>query len=290
MLKDELENAIRLAVEAGRVISEYYLLDVTAEEKTGVDNFAEPVTVADREASRIIVNGLANLFPEDAILSEEEADKTDERLSRERVWMIDPIDGTAGFIKKDGDFAVQVGLAEKGRPVLGVVFLPAHKTLYFALKGDGAFVQVGDEKPRKVLVSQKTNFSQMNIAVSRDHRSPKMSRIIKDLGLRKEIGRGSVGVKIGMIAQQYCDLYIHLSHRTKFWDTCAPQIILEEAGGRLTDLFGNEFRYDRDDVMNLNGILASNGAVHDMTLERLTPILNELGRTKISKASPPSGS
>jgi 3'(2'), 5'-bisphosphate nucleotidase len=126
----------------------------------------------------------------------------------------------------------------------------------------------------------------MNIAVSRDHRSPKMSRIIKELGLRKEIGRGSVGVKIGLIAEQECDLYIHLSHRTKFWDTCAPQIILEEAGGRMTDLFGNEFRYDLDNVMNLNGIVASNGVAHETTLKKLAPILNEVGR-KILQAAPP---
>ncbi len=113
-----------------------------------------------------------------------------------------------------------------------------------------------------------------------------MSRIIKKLGLRKEIGRGSVGVKIGLIAEQECDLYIHLSHRTKFWDTCAPQVILEEAGGRMTDLFGNEFRYDLDNVMNLNGIVASNGAAHEKTLENLAPILDDVGR-KILQAAPP---
>jgi 3'(2'), 5'-bisphosphate nucleotidase len=286
MMKDELKNAIRLAVEAGQVISEYYLLDVTAEVKTGVDNFAEPVTVADREASRIIVEGLAALFPGDAILSEEEADKIDERLARERVWMIDPIDGTAGFIKKDGDFAVQIGLSIGGLPELGVVYLPAQGTLYFATKGQGAFVETNGGAPQKLQVSTKTDFREMNIAVSRDHRSPKMSRIIRELGLRKEIGRGSVGVKIGLIAEQECDLYIHLSHRTKFWDTCAPQVILEEAGGRMTDLFGNEFRYDLDNVMNLNGIVASNGAAHELTLENLAPILDDVGR-KILQAAPP---
>ena len=124
----------------------------------------------------------------------------------------------------------------------------------------------------------------MNIAVSRDHRSPKMSRIIKDLGLGNEVGRGSVGVKVGLITEQLCDLYIHLSHRTKFWDTYAPQVILEEAGGRMTDLFGNDFRYDIGNVMNLNGIFASNGASHDTILARLKPILHDLGRLRISSA------
>ena len=288
MLTLELEAAVTLAREAGKTILEHYAREIISEHKIGIDERSEPVTVADREASRIIVEGLAERFPQDAILSEEEADKIEDRLARERVWMIDPIDGTAGFIKKDGDFAVQIGLSVSGRPELGVVYLPAHETLYFAAKGQGAFVEANGRAPRAIHASGKTDLTEMNIAVSRDHRSPKMSRIISELGLRKEIGRGSVGVKIGMIAEQECDLYIHLSHRTKFWDTCAPQIILEEAGGRLTDLFGNEFRYDRDNVMNLNGIVASNGVSHDLTLDKLVPILNELGRGKILKATPPS--
>jgi len=100
------------------------------------------------------------------------------------------------------------------------------------------------------------------------------------LGVAGELSRGSVGLKIGLIAEKACDLYIHLSPRTKLWDTCAPQIILEEAGGRLTDLFGEEFRYDIEDLQNHGGICATNGAAHDETIRRLRPILNEFGRLK----------
>jgi 3'(2'), 5'-bisphosphate nucleotidase len=280
----ELDAAIALARKAGAAVLEHYALEIISESKIGLDDRSEPVTAADREASRIIVEGLSDAFPGDAILSEEEIDESEGRLANQRVWIIDPIDGTAGFIKKDGDFAVQIGLAENGNAVVGVVYLPAHQTLYFASKNNGSFVVRDDQEPVRLNVSARTEFSEMNIAVSRDHRSPKMSRIIKDLGLKQEIGRGSVGVKIGMIAEQTCDLYIHLSHRTKFWDTCAPQIILEEAGGRITDLFGSEFRYNLGNVMNLNGILASNGVSHEEVLARLTPILHELGRHKLSSA------
>lgn len=281
----ELEAAIAIARKAGAAILEHYALDIISESKIGLDQRSEPVTEADREASRIIVEGLAELFPNDAILSEEEVDRSAERLASDRVWIIDPIDGTAGFIKKDGDFAVQIGLAEGGSPIIGVVYLPAHQILYFASKGSGTFVVRGDAEPERLHVSGNTDLAQMNIAVSRDHRSPKMSRIIKGLGLRQEVGRGSVGVKIGMIAERTCDLYIHLSHRTKFWDTCGPQIILEEAGGRVTDLFGDEFRYDIGNVLNLNGIVASNGVAHDKVLDQLAPILSELGRSRLSAAS-----
>ncbi len=284
MLVKELEAAIAVARRAGEAILDHYSLDIISEHKIGVDNRSEPVTAADREASRIIVDGIEELFPGDAILSEEEADKLEERLANERVWFVDPIDGTAGFIKKDGDFAVQIGLAENGVAVLGVVLLPAKDLLYYAAKDRGSFIEIKGGDPISLRVSKKTDFADIDIAVSRDHRSPKMSQIVRDLGLRKEVGRGSVGVKIGMIAEQICDLYVHLSPRTKFWDTCGPQVILEEAGGILTDLFGNEFRYDVGNVQNLNGILASNGAVHKAAVEALNPILREFGRQKLTSS------
>ena len=281
----ELETAIRLARTAGVAVLEHYSSEIIAENKIGADNRAEPVTAADRVASKIIVKGLAETFPDDAVLSEEEIDEKKDRLSSDRVWVIDPIDGTAGFIKKDGDFAVQIGLAENGTPIVGVVYLPAWDILYFASKEHGTYSVEKNGEPKRLTVSDTLELEEMNIAVSRDHRSPKMTRIVEELGLRGEIGRGSVGVKVGMIAERTCDVYIHLSPRTKFWDTCAPQIILEEAGGKLTDLFGTEIRYDRGNVVNLNGIFASNGAAHDLILQRLAPILTDLGRDRLTSAA-----
>lgn len=281
MFEYELETALRLAREAGAKVLEYYALEIVAEEKLGLDNFAEPVTVADRASSRIIVDGLQNQFPDDFILSEEELDDPDGRTQIDRVWITDPIDGTWGFLKKDGDFAVQIGLAIHGEPVVGVVYVPAHGHLYFAAKDQGSFVAIDDGEPRRLRVSDNTDLSQMNLAVSRNHRSPKISRIVSELGLKNEIQRGSVGLKVGLVAEAVCDLYIHLSPRTKFWDTCAPQIILEEAGGRLTDLFGERIRYGISDVQNHGGIVAANGAAHETIIECLRPILNEFGRYKV---------
>ena len=285
MLEKELETAIALAKKAGEIILGFYALEIIAEEKYGIDNFSEPVTIADRTASKIIVEGLAEAFPEDAVLSEEEIDDKKNRLSKERVWIIDPLDGTRGFINRDGDFAVQIGLAVGGESILGVVFLPNEKRLYYACKGNGAFVVENGGMPKRLQVSDKTNFREMNLAVSRNHRSPKMSRILQNFRLKKEIQRGSVGLKVGLIAEQICDLYIHLSPRTKFWDTCAPQIILEEAGGKLTDLFGFPFVYNLKDAQNHNGILVSNGVSHEEVLLRLKPLLNEFGRLRVKAKS-----
>lgn len=285
MLEKELEVAIALAKKAGVRILEFYALEIVAEEKFGADNFSEPVTIADKIASQIIVEGLAEAFPDDGILSEEEDDLIEIRAASKRVWMVDPIDGTWGFIKKDGDFGVQIGLTVGSEPVLGVVFLPAQNSLYYAAKGKGAFLIESSETPMSLKVSDKIDFAEMSLASSRNHHSPRINRIIEHFGIRQEIQRGSVGLKVGLIAQQICDLYVHLSPRTKFWDTCAPQIILEEAGGRMTDIFGFPLDYDLTDVQNHNGILASNGISHASAVENLKPLLTEFGRLRLKAAT-----
>ncbi len=281
MLEKELETAIKLARKAGDEILEIYKTDFEVEAKTTKDNLTEPVTIADRLASKIIVEGLITEFPTDGILSEEEHDHIEARITKQRVWMIDPIDGTQGFVEKAGDFAVQIGLIENGEVILGVVFQPINDRLYFAVKGEGAFLGEAKQSPKRLQVSDKTDFSEMTLAVSRSHRSSRMSRLVEHFGFKNELQHGSVGLKIGILAQNQADLYIHLSPRTKFWDTCAPQIILEESGGKLTDLFGETIRYDIQDVQNYNGVLASNGISHQRAVETLRPLLTEFGRLKV---------
>jgi len=118
----------------------------------------------------------------------------------------------------------------------------------------------------------------MRLAASRSHRSPRMDRVVNAFAVKEEVRRGSVGIKVGLICEQQCDLYVHLSPRTKQWDTCAPEIILHEAGGRITDLFGEPLRYNVAEVQNRNGLVASNGVVHDEIVSTLAPLLDEFGR------------
>lgn len=279
-LQRELETAINLARQAGQAIMDFYNTSFIVEEKLGLDNFVEPVTEADRQASRIIVGGLEARFPDDGILSEEEADDRT-RLTKNRVWMIDPIDGTSGFVNRQGDFAVQIGLAIKGEAVLGVVYEPLTEKLFWAIKGAGTWVESPDKQTQRLKVSDKTDFQTMILAASRSHRSPRMDKLVKTFGFRKEIKRGSVGVKVGLLAQRECDIYIHLSPRTKQWDTCAPQIILEEAGGKMTDLFGGSIIYNTTNVQNYNGVISSNGVSHDAAIRQLKPLLTEFGRFRV---------
>jgi 3'-phosphoadenosine 5'-phosphosulfate (PAPS) 3'-phosphatase len=104
---------------------------------------------------------------------------------------------------------------------------------------------------------------------------------VQAFGLKEEVRRGSVGIKVGLIIEQQCDLYVHLSPRTKQWDTCAPEIILHEAGGAITDLFGCPLSYNKPEVQNRNGVVASNGAAHAKIIESLKPLLVQFGRQRI---------
>lgn len=275
----ELSIALELARQAGAAILELYEGPLDIQQKSDADG-REPVTQADKLANEIIVTRLGQEFPEDGILAEESVD-TAHRLDRSRVWMIDPLDGTVGFIEGNGDFAVQIGLTENGECVLGVVYQPLSGVLYRAIRGRGAFVERPNYEPMPALVSDHTEVSTMRLAASRSHRSPRMDKVVEAFGLQDEVLRGSVGIKVGLIVEQQCDLYVHLSPHTKQWDTCAPEVILREAGGSITDLFGQPLRYNHADVQNRNGVVASNGVSHNRILESLLPLLAEFGRLRV---------
>jgi len=278
--KDEIEVATELARAAGAVLLEHYNSPFLVEQKINALDEIEEVTAADREANELIVSRLQEEFPDDGILAEESSDSED-RLQKDRVWLIDPMDGTKNFIARDGDFAVQIGLAVNGESFVGVVYQPVRKVLYRAVRGGGAWIEDEDSLAARMSVSSQTNPSEMVLASSRSHRSPRMERVVSEFGFKKEMRRGSVGVKIGLIAEQKADLYLHLSPSTKQWDTCAPEIILVEAGGRLTDLFGQPIRYNGRRIDNRNGIVATNGAAHEIVIDNLAPLLREFGRVPV---------
>jgi 3'(2'), 5'-bisphosphate nucleotidase len=263
-LERELEVAIRLAREAGRVILEYYDAPADVELKAGF----EPVTVADRAANASIVAGLAEAFPDDGLLAEETPD-TAARLAHERLWVIDPMDGTKEFIKKNGEFSVMIGLALEGTATLGVVYQPPTDRLFYGIAGEGAFLVDRGGAPQRLQVSEIAEPSEMCVAISRSHRSEKIDTVLAVLDITREVRSGSVGLKIGLVCERKCDLYIHPSPATRQWDTCAPEALLVAAGGRMTDLVGQPFVYNRRDLYNRNGILATNGRSHERILERV---------------------
>ena len=276
----ELEVVTQLAREAGAILLRHYHSPFLVEQKVNANKELEEVTAADRESNDLIVRRLAAEFPDDGILAEESAD-TERRLDKDRVWMIDPMDGTKNFIQRDGDFAVQIGLAVNGESVAGVVYQPVRDVLYRAARGAGSWIEAPNKSADRMSVSNVVAPHEMVLASSRSHRSPRMELVVSKFGFKDEVRRGSVGVKIGLITEQLADLYLHLSPSTKQWDTCAPEIILVEAGGRLTDLFGQPLRYNGVRVDNRNGIVATNGAAHGMVIESLAPLLKEFGREPV---------
>jgi len=276
----EIEVATELARAAGAVLLTHYNSPFLVEQKVNALDELEEVTAADREANELIVARLQEEFPDDGILAEESTD-SEHRLEKDRVWLIDPMDGTKNFIARDGDFAVQIGLAVGGESILGVVYQPTRKVLYRAARGGGAWMEEEDKPAARLSVSAQTKPGEMVLASSRSHRSPRMERVVSEFGFKNETRRGSVGVKIGLIAERMADLYLHLSPSTKQWDTCGPEAILAEAGGRLTDLFGQPLRYNGVRIDNQNGIVATNGAAHEMVIENLQPLLREFGRVPV---------
>jgi len=275
----ELRVACDLARTAGAAILEHYEGPLNIKQKNQYNDL-EPVTQADTIANELIVDGLKREFPTDGILAEESVD-TKRRLEKSRVWMVDPLDGTNGFIDGNGDFAVQIGLTEAGQCVLGVVYQPLPGLLYRAVRGEGTWIERPDFEAERAAVSETRLLSDMRLAASRSHRSPRMNKVVTQFAFREEVQRGSVGIKIGLLIERQCDVYIHLSSQTKQWDTCAPEVILTEAGGRISDLFGYPLNYNVPDVQNRNGLVASNGVAHDLIIETLAPLLEEFGRQRL---------
>src|SRR5215212_7826440 len=263
----ELRIACVVARLAGAAILEHYEGPLKIEQKN-YDDDIEPVTQADTIANDLIVTRLKDEFPDDGMLAEESVD-TKRSLGKSRVWMVDPLDGTNGFIDGNGDFAVQIGLAQDGQCMIGVVYQPLTGVLYRAVLGGGTWIERPQLAPQQAAVSDRRTFTNMRLAASRSHRSSRMNKVVQRFGFRDEVQRGSVGIKVGLLVEQQCDVYIHLSPRTKQWDTCAPEVILTEAGGRMSDLFGYPLNYNVPDVQNRNGLVASNGAAHDQIIETL---------------------
>jgi 3'(2'), 5'-bisphosphate nucleotidase len=268
-MEKELEVARELARDAGRILLEFYAKGAEVRWK-GHD---DPVTAADQAANDMLARELSRRFPGDAVLTEELPDNLS-RLKKDRVWAVDPMDGTKQFIERVGEFAVMIGLAIDGEAKLGVVYNPSSDKMYYASPGAGAFVE---EKwsTKRLRVAPVSDPSLMVMAMSRSHPSRKVKTIGEKLGVSKCIQHGSVGLKFGLIAEGRAHLYINTTSATSLWDTCAPEAILREAGGVVTDCNGEALLYDRPEVRNLRGIMASNGTIHDRALEVTAEILAE---------------
>ena len=238
------ERSVALACEAGEAIMRIYAQDFAVQTKDD----DSPLTAADLAAHRILVAGLQALTPDIPVLSEEAADiPWATRREWRRLWLVDPLDGTREFVKKNGEFTVNIALIEDGEPVLGVVQAPALDYLVHAERGAGAFLrEAHGDVP---LASTRPAAAPLRVAASRSHLDARTQGVLERLGEHERLGLGS-SLKFCRIAEGRVDFYPRFGP-TSEWDTAAGQAVLEAAGGAVLQTSGERLSYNRkESILN----------------------------------------
>ena len=257
-LNKVLDVVKKVSIEAGEAIMDVYnsCEDMQVEYKEG----DMPLTAADKAANAIIVACLKKEFPECAILSEEEKDSLD-RLEKDYCFVVDPLDGTKEFIKRNGQFTVNIALAYKHKSILGVIYVPVTKELYYAAKDMGAFLEA-DGKVTKLSVSDRTE--DLRVVMSSYHGCEEMDRLMEKYNLTNFVSMGS-SLKGCLIAKGEAEVYYRYNP-TMEWDTAAMQCIVEEAGAIFKQMDETEMLYNREDSLNAKGFYIINCEANRMTL------------------------
>jgi 3'(2'), 5'-bisphosphate nucleotidase len=255
-----LETACALAQRASNSILTFHGNDLKSERKAD----KTLVTEADLAADQIIREGLEQAFPDHGILTEEFG-----LIAKENspwLWLIDPLDGTKAFVKNIPGFSVMIGLLYQGQPHLGVVMDPVTQRLYAAVKDQGACLY-HDGTKEELKVSKRSAWNQMPLILSTGFPEDKLKQIKQRLDSPVCEPINSVGIKVGLLVCQVGDIYLS-HHPVHYWDSCAPQIILEEAGGIFTKIDGTPLDYDlAKGTAHDNLPLATNGSRHQELVE-----------------------
>jgi len=263
-LAAELALACRLAREAGDAILEVYATQFEVEEKPNDDG---PVTVADRRANSLIVDALRRAFPKDGVVAEESAEP-DDPSRFERCWSVDPLDGTAEFARRSGEFAVHIGLAVAGEAQLGVVYVPVEDKLHAGVVGAGCtLTQRG--ATRTLQLPRDVESATIRMFDSRAERTLRLNEAFRLLKAMPAAPCGSVGVRCGRIAEGLTDLYLYFGDGSALWDTCAPEVTLLACGGWFSAADGRPYRYDTPEIENHRGLMGATLPARQRVLERL---------------------
>lgn len=217
-----LKDLKRIAKRAGDAILDYYDDDIEVTEKED----ESPLTKADLAAHHIIIDSLRKLTPDIPIISEESGiPEYEERMDWQKFWLVDPLDGTKEFIKKNGEFTVNIALIEKGKPVTGIVYIPAQDTFYFAERDKGSFKQKGDQDPVRITSEKADKSKRLTVVQSRSHGSDKLANFLAHQGveIKETIPAGS-SLKFCLVAEGKADLYPRLGP-TMEWDVAAGDCV-----------------------------------------------------------------
>ena len=241
-MSPELQTALELARQAADILRKYHKTAVDIDYKK--DEF-DPVSVADRESDELLRAGISAAFPDDEILSEESPLQPESYAGR--VWMIDPLDDTKGYLRGENTSGIMIGLLEAGKPKMGLVYLPFRNEYYYGEVGKGSFVS-RLSTVEKLQVPSTTQIEGSRLVgrhvLAGDVRP--IDEVVAELGFGSTIVEGCIGAKIGLIAEGKADAFIHTNLKAGKWDTLASEVILSEAGGApLVDIDGKPLDYTK---------------------------------------------
>lgn len=258
--QDLLTQAFRIAQVAGEAILTIYERDFAVQHKQD----QSPLTEADLASHEQIVTGLQALTPDVPVLSEESAEVPyAQRKTWSRYWLVDPLDGTKEFIRRNGEFTVNIALIEQGRPVLGIVFVPVSGVSYIGQVGVGAWKQQAPGERIQIGVSNPHQHP-LRVVASRSHVSAGLQQVLDQVGEHQLVSMGS-SLKLCLVAEGVADVYPRLGPTCE-WDTAAAQAVVEAAGGQVTDLAGQPLRYNqKDSLLNPHFVVSGDPCLMHIT-------------------------
>jgi len=259
-MRDLLQLGIEAARTAGAITLKYY----GGRYEVGQKGHDDPVTTADLEADTCLREILLGTCPDYGWLSEETVDDP-ERLARERVWIVDPIDGTKEFLQEIPEYVVSVALIENGEPIVGVIYNPARDDLHAALRGGGAFLN-----GQRVFCTDVPRLDQATLIVSRSEtRRGEIAPFLTHLKQVRPIG--SVAYKLALVSAGAADLNASVQSKNE-WDVCAGDLLVREAGGRMVDLTGQVRRYNQENPLIADGLVAGNPSLTEQMLRLISEV------------------
>ena len=251
LIKENLLEIVNISVDAGEIILNYYNENADVIYKDD----ESPLTKADLASHKIITDCIKKITPDIPILSEEEFIDWKIRKKWKKYWLIDPLDGTKEFIKKNNEFTVNIALIENNRPILGVIYSPALNELFFSIKNSGSYkiltkkkLNTLNEATRISINKKKSN--KVKIVRSRSHSNPEIEKWVKKNFNEFDILQKGSSLKFCLIAEGSADIYPRFGP-TSEWDIAAGHIILEEAGGKLKSIDNKEILYnEKENILN----------------------------------------
>ena len=252
MYNEELISAKVAARNAGKILMKYYQSDNKEVKMKGVDN---PVTIADNEADQYLYDFLTGEFPNDGWLSEETVD-TDERLNKDRVWIVDPLDGTKEFIEGIPHFSVSIGLVYNSEPVVGVIYNPATDEMFSCQKGKGVYLN-----GNKVTANKKTLLIDSKITVSRSELKRNEWEPYKN-NFKSIDPIGSVAYKLALVSAGKYDIFATVAPKNE-WDICAGDCLISEAGGVFKTINDKKIIYNQKKTLVTDTIIATNSVLFE---------------------------